>query len=98
MNIPLAIEMSKVFQNQPIEKAWLFGSFARNEETFASDIDILVEFSKNAKITLFVLGGIVCDLEEATGRNIDLVQNGTLKPFAVESANRDKILIYERKN
>ena len=27
---------------------------------------------------------------------IDLVEEGTLKPFAVESVNRDKKLIYER--
>ena len=29
-------------------------------------------------------------------RPVDLVTDGTLLPFAVESANRDKILIYER--
>lgn len=30
------------------------------------------------------------------GKNVDLVEDGTLKSFAVESANRDKKLIYER--
>jgi len=32
------------------------------------------------------------------GREVDLVQNGALKAFAVESAEQDKILIYERAN
>ena len=28
----------------------------------------------------------------------DLVVDGTLRPYAAETANRDKILIYERKS
>ena len=35
------------------------------------------------------------ELEKSTGHRIDLVEDGCLLPFAVESANRDKILIYE---
>ena len=37
------------------------------------------------------------ELEKSTGRRIDLVEDGCLLLFAVESANRDKILIYERR-
>lgn len=36
------------------------------------------------------------DLEELLGRKVDLVSEGTLLPFAQESAEKDKILIYER--
>ena len=32
------------FKTQPVLKAWLFGSFARGEETEDSDLDILVEY------------------------------------------------------
>ena len=80
----------------PVQKAWLFGAFARNEETLGSDIDILVEFIPGAKISLFDYGAIVYDLEQTTGYKIDLVQAGMLKPFARKSVERDKILIYER--
>ena len=38
------------------------------------------------------------DLKELLGREVDLVVDGTLRPYAAESANNDKILIYERKN
>ncbi len=34
------------FKTQPVVKAWLFGSFARGEETPESDVDILVEFDR----------------------------------------------------
>ena len=91
-------KLRNYFASQPIERAWLFGSFSRGEETETSDVDILVDFDKNVRIGLFKYAGIYGDLKELLGRDVDLVQNGSLKPFAVESANRDKILIYERAN
>ena len=90
--------IKEYFATQPIVKAWLFGSFSRGEETEDSDVDILVDFDKNARIGLFKYAGIYGDLKELLGREVDLVQNGALKAFAVESAEQDKILIYERAN
>lgn len=84
------------FKSQPIERAWIFGSFSRGEETATSDVDILVDFEKDARIGLFKFARIYGDLKELLGREVDLVKNGTLKPFAVKSAEQDKILIYER--
>lgn len=37
------------------------------------------------------------DLKDLLHREVDLVEEGTLLPFAEESANRDKVLIYERR-
>ena len=88
--------VSDYFKTQPVLKAWLFGSFARGEETPNSDVDLLVEFDKNARISLMKHAGMIVDLEHKLHRPVDLVTDGTLLPFAVESANRDKILIYER--
>ena len=78
--------------------AWLFGSFARGEESPDSDVDLLVEFDKNARVSLMKHAGMIVELEHRLHRPVDLVTDGTLLPFAVESANRDKILIYERAN
>lgn len=39
---------------------------------------------------------LLLDLEAAIGREVDLVEYRSLKPFAVQSAERDKYLIYER--
>ena len=85
------------FKTQPVEKAWLFGSFSRGEEKEKSDVDILVTFVKNAHIG-YRYFGMICDLEERLKRPVDLVVEGSLLPFARESAERDKILIYERTN
>lgn len=83
------------FRTQPIAKAWLFGSFARGEETPLSDVDLLVEYDKGG-ISLLKHAMMICDLEKLLNRSVDIVEDGTLLPFAVESANRDKKLIYER--
>lgn len=85
------------FKTQPVLKAWLFGSFARGEETPLSDVDILFvpDYSKKT-FTLFSHGGMLMDLQDLLGRDVDLVVDGTLRPYAAETANRDKILIYER--
>ena len=84
------------FKTQPVTKAWLFGSFARGEEKSDSDVDILVEYDKDAQISLLTISHMMGELEASTGRRVDLVEDGCLLPFATESANRDKRLIYER--
>ena len=84
------------FKTQPVLKAWLFGSFARGEETPRSDVDLLVQYDDKARISLLKHCAIMNDLEELLDRKVDLVEEGELLPFAVESANHDKKLIYER--
>lgn len=91
--IPL---LQDYFVGKPVEKAWLFGSCSRGEDRPDSDVDILVSFTKDSNVTLFTMGGIYMDLKNLLGREIDLVEEGTLKPFAAASAERDKMLIYER--
>lgn len=86
------------FKTQPVRRAWLFGSFARGEETPHSDVDILVEFDHSHPIGLFGYARMWRELKERLGREVDLVDEGSLKPFAISSANRDKKLVYERKN
>ena len=84
------------FKTQPVLKAWLFGSYARGEETPESDVDLLVEFDHSSPIGLFAYAQMWRELKERLGREVDLVEDGTLLPFAVDSANRDKKLVYER--
>lgn len=87
--------LRQYFSTQPVLKAWLFGSFSRGEETKDSDVDIIVALDKSKPIGLKFFA-MWSDLEELLGRKVDLVSDGTLLPFAKESAERDKILVYER--
>lgn len=91
--IPL---IQSYLSQQPVEKAWLFGSCSRGEERADSDIDILVRYKEGERITLFTICRISLGLEEKVNRPVDLIEEGRLLPFAEKTAERDKILIYER--
>jgi len=97
INRAIINKISQYFHTQPIDKAWIFGSYARSEEDSKSDIDILVNFVPGEKITLFRYVHMVNELQTLTGKNIDLVEDGQLKKFAEKSVENEKVLIYERK-
>ena len=75
--------------------AYLYGSYARDDFKEDSDVDILIVLDPNQPIGLRFFG-MWGDLERLLNRKVDLVTEGNLEPFAHESFNRDKILIYER--
>ena len=77
-------------------RVWVFGSFARGEETPESDVDLLVDYDSDIKVSMLDIIRQKLDLEKILGREVDLVENGFLKDFALQSAERDKYLIYER--
>ncbi|MBP5676868.1 MAG: nucleotidyltransferase domain-containing protein [Bacteroidales bacterium] len=83
------------FKTQPVVKAWLFGSFARGEETPLSDVDLLVQYDEGG-ISLLKHAAMICELEKILNRPVDIAEDGTLRPRLVESVNQDKKLIYER--
>lgn len=60
-----------------VARIGIFGSFARSEQTEASDIDILVEFSAPVGWEFVDLKD---DLEALLGRRVDLVTVPALKP------------------
>lgn len=97
MNAQVTTAIANYFATQLVIKAWLFGSFAREEETGESDVDILVSLDYSQRIGLRFFR-MALDLEKLLGRSVDLVEDGQLMPFAKKSADKDKILIYERKD
>jgi predicted nucleotidyltransferase len=55
----------------------VFGSVARGEDTFDSDIDLLIDFDEDASV--FDAGGLLADLEELLSPyRVDLVSSGGL--------------------
>lgn len=96
MSEPVINTLREYFSSHPVKRVWLFGSYSRGEETPGSDIDLLVSFDSNARISLMKLSGMSIELEELLGREVDIVPEGSLRPYAESSVNQDKILIYER--
>lgn len=83
------------FKTKPVLKAWLFGSYSRGEEEPDSDVDILIVLDHSQPVGLEFFG-MYEDLKDLLGRNVDLVTERSLAPFARESVERDRKLIYER--
>ena len=98
MSTEMLETIREYFKTQPVLKAWLFGSFARGEETEDSDVDILVVFDQKDGngVSLLRHIAIALGLEDLLGKKVDLITDGTLLPFAQTTADNDKILIYER--
>lgn len=88
--------LKEYFVSKPVVRAWIFGSCSRGEERPDSDVDLLIQYDKDSHIGLLAIGGMYMDLRRLLQRDVDLVEDGTLFDYAKESAERDKILIYER--
>lgn len=61
-----------------VAQMWLFGSYVRQEQTDASDLDILVAFDEAP--TLFQFVYLKDELSEALAMPVDLVMESGLKP------------------
>ena len=65
-----------------VEELALFGSVLRSDFSPGSDVDVLVTFSPEARISLFEFVEMKDDLEKLLQRKIDLVSKGGLRnPF-----------------
>ena len=52
----------------------------------------------NERISLMRMAGMMIGLEDLLQRKVDMVESDRLLPFAKESVERDKLLVYEREN
>ena|SRR5437016_4325831 len=61
-----------------VSELGVFGSFARDEQTEKSDVDVLVELEKH---TFDAYMDLLFFLEDLFGRKVDLVMKDTIKPI-----------------
>jgi len=88
----ITTKITGIAQRYGIEKAYLFGSYARTEAGRESDIDICIE--KGKLRTLFELSGFCQDLEEILGSKVDVVTTASLSDDFREQIEKDMIPIY----
>ena len=67
-----------ILKEAGISRSSLFGSYVRGQQHDNSDVDILVEYPE--KTTLFDVGELKYNLEEALGKSVDLVGYNVIKP------------------
>jgi uncharacterized protein len=80
---PLYDQISAYLRDKGIRRAAVFGSFARNEETPDSDIDLLIDAAPN--MTLFDWVRMEEELGRLTHRKIDMVDYRAVKPRLCKS-------------
>jgi predicted nucleotidyltransferase len=89
--------IKEYFSNQPVLKAFLFGSYSRKNADNNSDVDILVELDYSQHIG-FGFVSIKEGLEKKLHRKIDLVSSKAVSRHIQPFIDKDKLLIYERGN
>ncbi|MEK7167263.1 MAG: nucleotidyltransferase family protein [Patescibacteria group bacterium] len=84
-----------ILKKNDVIKASIFGSFARNEETQESDVDILVELQKNKSLLDFI--HLKNELEDLLEQKVDLLTYKGINPKLAKYIYKDEIKIYEKR-
>jgi len=71
----------ELFSEYQLVKIGLFGSFAKNEETEDSDIDLIVEFEPNTKNLSEKKSKIKSLVQKEFNREVDLCREKYIKPY-----------------
>lgn len=87
--------LAEYFKDKPVLKAYLFGSYARNQADEKSDIDILLDLEyRNGIAKEYVK--MVKELRIRLNKKIHLVSSDAVSTPIKEIINKEKILLYER--
>lgn len=89
----IAESVSEAARDYPVKRIDLFGSYARNEQTAASDVDLLVEFASLA-VSLLTISSLRMRLEEELGVPVDLLHAPLPKDSFLEIG--ETVTLYER--
>ena len=77
-----------------VEKAWIYGSFSREDDGPKSDVDVALQ--TNSTFTYFDLAEVQHQLENSINRKVDVGFIDSFKPYILEHVKPDLKLIYER--
>jgi predicted nucleotidyltransferase len=89
--------IKQFFFDKPVLRAYLFGSFSRNEADEKSDVDILVDLDYSRHIGLGFVS-MQNQLEDLLSRKVDLVSSQAVSEHIAPFIDEDKQLIYEKTN
>ena len=76
------------------DRIYLFGSYARGDADADSDVDLRID---RGDIRGLSMGSLLVDLEDAFGREVDLISSKCLQQDFLDSIKGEEILLYERK-
>ncbi len=80
---------------EKIRKAWIYGSFSREDDGPKSDIDVALETKDD--FSYFDLAEVQFQLEKLVNRKVDVGFMDSFKPYILEHVKPDLKLIYEER-
>ena len=91
----ISTAVSRVLTQYDVSEAYLFGSFARGEQTPDSDIDLRLACGNT--MTFGMLYDLSYELEIELGRKVDVVTNPLeyMRPAFRKSIEQDEVRVYE---
>ncbi len=69
----------------------LFGSTARGDARPESDVDLLAAFDETRRLSLLDVIHVENQIADLLGERVDLLVEGTLKPYVKENVDRDVV-------
>ena len=93
--VDISAAVSRVLSRYDVREAYLFGSFARGEQTPESDIDLRLVCGDS--MTFGTLYDISLELEEELGREVERVTNPPehMRPAFRKNIEQDEVRLYE---
>jgi predicted nucleotidyltransferase len=95
IEIPVEL-VSEVCGRYDIAEFAVFGSAARGDMGVDSDIDVMVEFSPEARVGMLRFAELNEELERLLGRRVDLVTKSGLKPWVRGNVAREAQVVFAR--
>ena len=93
----ISTAVSRVLARYDVREAYLFGTFARGEQTPDSDIDLRLVCGST--MTFGTLYELSLELEKELGRKVDIVTNPLehMRPAFRKNLEQDEVRLYEAK-
>ncbi len=89
-------KITPILRNYPVKKVILFGSYAKDNATIGSDIDLYID--TNGKLRGLDFIGLLELLVETLGIDIDLIDKSHIEPdsLIMKEIENGGIVIYEK--
>ena len=89
--------VQEYFKDKPVNKVYLFGSYARGDANEKSDVDLIVDIDDaDKRMSLFDFIKLKLGIEKSLNKEVDLVETHLFFPRVKINAENEKLILYKR--